>query len=305
VDHISDLVSNYWAQAQDRPEFCSPVPTSWMGHPIIRAYMHRRATDDPSLNPLEWFRRKYLAQPADLGLSLGCGFGEFDRRAIRTGIARRLHANDISTGAIEKAVITADKEGLSSRIQYAVANLDEIVLPPNTYDAVLAQSSIHHVTNLEHLFDQIRTAMKPKAVFFLDEYIGPSRFQTSPFVTKTIDLLLTILPTRYRRNLYLDNGSIVTGYVPPALDWFDKNDPSESVRSAEIMETLRKYFHIVDYRPYGGGILHMLLSGIAGNFIPSRNIDLSILKILCGLEVLLERVKVIGSDFAVIVCRLK
>jgi SAM-dependent methyltransferase len=43
-------------------------------------------------------------------------------------------------------------------------------------------------------------------------------------------------------------------------------DPSEAVRSAEIVPVLQRYFEIVEYKPLGGALLQFLLADIAGNF---------------------------------------
>ena len=43
-------------------------------------------------------------------------------------------------------------------------------------------------------------------------------------------------------------------------------DPSEAVRSAEIVPVLQQYFDLVELRPLGGTILQFLLADIAGNF---------------------------------------
>jgi 2-polyprenyl-3-methyl-5-hydroxy-6-metoxy-1,4-benzoquinol methylase len=300
MDDNQKIVADYWGQQRNKTK-----PISWLEHPTIRDFIHRRATGDPHIGTADWFKRKYLLQPAELALSLGCGFGDFDRQVIKSGIARKLHSNDISVGAIERARASAEKEGLAEHIEYSVLDLNEARLPRQTYDVILAVSSIHHVFRLEELFNQIRGSLKPGALFFLDEYIGPSRFQTSPFVTEAINRLLTILPERYRENLLQKDGSTIRHYLPSTVDHFEKTDPSEAVRSGEIMSTLRMYFDVVDYLPYGGTILHMLLSGITGNFDETSDTDRCMLNMLATFEELLEQCGAVKSDFAAIVCRPK
>ena len=146
--------------------------------------------------------------------------------------------------------------------------------------------------------------MKP-GLFVLDEYIGPSRFQSSPLVTEIINRILVLLPKKYRYNLFAKDGSSMEGYTPQSISWFEENDPSEAVRSAEIVDTLRMYFDVVEYKPYGGGLLHMLLSGIAGNFDADDSNDVCILGLLCLLDEYLERAGAIRSDMAAILCRAK
>ena len=184
-------------------------------------------------------------------------------------------------------------------------DLNEARFPPNIYDAVLAASSVHHVFQLEELFKQIRGALRPGGFFFLDEYIGPSRFQTSAFAIDVINRLLSILPERYRQNLQLKDGSVIKRYIPTPVEHFEKFDPSEAVRSGEIVSTLCMYFDVVDFLPYGGRILHMLLSGIMGNFDETSETDTCIINLLATFEEILEQCGAIKSDFAAIVCRPK
>jgi hypothetical protein len=61
----------------------------------------------------------------------------------------------------------------------------------------------------------------------------------------------------------------------------------------------------LEYRPYGGAILHMLLSGIAGNFSSEKPEDVEMLNGFSVLERELEDAGEVQSDFTVIVGRPK
>jgi hypothetical protein len=80
-------------------------------------------------------------------------------------------------------------------------------------------------------------------------------------------------------------------------------DPSEAIRSGEIMTLLVKYFNILEVNEFGGTILHMLLQDIAGNFDPEREEDMTILNLICYFEEILIKKKVITSDFALIIAQ--
>ena len=69
---------------------------SWLQHPIARSTINRRVTGDPDVPTVVWFRNRFVPQPVGLCLALGCGHGVFDRHAIELGIARHVHAIDIS-----------------------------------------------------------------------------------------------------------------------------------------------------------------------------------------------------------------
>lgn len=303
MNEAAGRASEYWAV--NRSAGAGEPSRSWLQHPTILQIVNRRVTGDPKLSTLGWFRQKYFQRPADLVLSLGCGFGPFERFGIENGIARKFHANDLSEGAIAKAREAAARSGMADRIDYSVVNLDECVLPAATYDAVFANSSVHHVFHLENLFRQCRKALKPHGLLFLDEYIGPSRFQSAPEVTALINRLRDILPEKYRQSLFTNDGSLIHPYAPSPVEHFEKHDPSEAVRSGEIVSTLQMYFDILEFRPYGGTILHMLFSGIAGNFDENNETDVALLRTIAAFEEVMEGAGVIKSDFAAIVAKPK
>ena len=89
----------------------------------------------------------------------------------------------------------------------------------------------------------------------------------------------------------------------PTVEQMIAGDPSEAVRSAEIMTVLRKRFEVIEYKPYGGGIQHQLFSGIMGNFDPDSATDLKFLKAISDLELSLENIGAVHSEFAVAVAR--
>lgn len=78
-------------------------------------------------------------------------------------------------------------------------------------------------------------------------------------------------------------------------------DPSEAVRSAEIMPVLHSLFDVIEYRPLGGAILQFLLSDIAGNFQDEAGAQL--LEGFFRLEDALMACGDLPSDFATIVAR--
>jgi SAM-dependent methyltransferase len=297
----AELAAEYWDKAENHR---SDRYRSWLEHPTILRYANQRVTGDPELNGVTWFQRKYLPEAVNLGLSLGCGNGDLERAALKMGIAKRFHAGDISPDAIERARLAAANDGLGDCIEYSVTDLNTATLPKNTYDLVIGMQSVHHVFQLERLFQQVRDSMRPGALFYLDEYIGPIRFQTSDAMTKLINDIRAILPTRLKMDLLMQKGWIWETYTPSPIEHFEATDPSEAIRSSEIVPLLKLYFDIVEYRPYGGQLLHMLLTGITGNFEEGNESDQALLKLFALMEQTHEA-HFSGPDFAVIVARPK
>lgn len=296
---MADVIRRVAEFRTGRP--AAPRPTAWLGHKVTLDFATRRTTGNPGLHVHEWFRERYLPLPAELSLSIGCRDGAFERSAIVGGYSRRFHGLDRSADAIARAREGAAAAGLADRIDYSVVELDELELPVSTYDAIYALMSASAVVNLENLFAQCRRALKPGGHLFLNDYIGPSRLQTPARVAAIINRLLGELPPRYRRNLLADDGSTIDSYRTTPLEHLLRHDPYQAVRSADVLDVMRQSFEIIEYRAYGGAILHMLLSGIAGNFDEDNEADVTLLRMLATFEEIMEGLGVVASDFAAVV----
>lgn len=82
-------------------------------------------------------------------------------------------------------------------------------------------------------------------------------------------------------------------------------DPSEAVRSEEIMKVLQRDFDVVEKKDWGGNVLQFLLAGIAGNFSAEDQLSQALLKMLINVEDTLLQCGEFESDFAYIVARPK
>lgn len=291
----------------------------------------------------------HLAGHLPLGrcLSLGCGRGRVERQWAEQQAFLACDAYDISPASIADAAQEANRAGYD-HIHYAVADINQIDLPPAWYDAVWAAGAVHHFDRLEHVFAQVAQALKLGGLFILNEYVGPSRFQFPPAQRQAIQACLDLLPPAYRQlsaqvaQARLSGGgrqTVLPSGLPQRLmnKWRDGDllaavgrrlrllraartgaplekstanlptarsviavDPSEAVRSAEIVPLLRQHFDILEYKPLGGTILQFLLADIAGNFQQDET-GARLLEMLFAIEDALIDAGHIESDFAYIV----
>jgi SAM-dependent methyltransferase len=219
----------------------------------------------------------------------------------KTNFVLRHEAVDIADGAIEKAVRAAQQDGLG-HIQYRVADLNRIILLPNSYDIIFGISSIHHVSALEHLFHQVYQALKPGGYFFMDEYVGASQYQWPDRQLHYINEALRMLPAKFRLSISKP-GEEKPFVWRPTVQEMNDGDPSEAVRSADILPLLKQVFGEVEFRGYGGSLLHMLLEDIAGNFREDDPEHLAWLQRLFDFEDELIATGKIPHDFAVLIVR--
>jgi SAM-dependent methyltransferase len=298
-----DQVKKVWGHKAQAEVLEKNKFIAWMNYPYIeRYYINQKISNHPEENWFTYVKKKYVPQQLKLGLNLGCGDGGLERHAFRIGLCEKMEAFDIAEEAITVARQAAIQQGLENDVKYEVADLNKIQLEPEKYDIAFASMSAHHFLELEHVFDEVRKALKPSGLFILNEFVGPSQFQWTDQQLTIINDLLEILPAKYRTNLSWP-GHVKTSTERPSIAAMNSIDPSEAIRSAEIIPLLPKYFHPLERVDYGGTILHMLLQDIAGNFDSEKEEDLAILKLLAYFEETLIENKVLPSDFSLIVAQ--
>ncbi|HPA51408.1 MAG TPA: methyltransferase domain-containing protein [Thermoanaerobaculia bacterium] len=274
----------------------------WTELAQVQEVINERISGEAHVNPYLHFMRRHLAGrlPVARALTIGCGTGELERGLFRHGFAIEHDGFDIAPEAVRGAIAAAKAEGCRG-IRYSVADANALLLEPDSYDVVFGVHSIHHVERLENAFEQIALALKPDGLLFLNEFVGPSRFQWSRRQLEVIDGVLRLLPERFLRSRV--RGTIKKRAPRPSVRRMLATDPSEAVRSDEILALVDGWFDVVEVRPYGGTVLHPLLDEIAGNFARSEDGGSEILAAICRLEWALIQAGDLTSDFAVVVAR--
>jgi SAM-dependent methyltransferase len=275
----------------------------WVEHQLVQERINLKVVGDPGMDRYQYFVKKYFSEkvPVERVLTLGCGAGEFERGLASYNFCRHHDAIDISDGAIEQAIAAARSAGLT-HISYRVDDLNRTVIEPNSYDVIFGISSVHHVSALERLFEQIVVGLKPDGLFFLDEFIGPSQFQWTDAQIEISNRELGKMPVGLTRSVTRP-GTTKVPVVRPTIEFMTEYDPSEAIRSAEIVPLLPKYCDIIEMKGQGGSLLHLLLQDIAGNFNEQNEGSIAYLRQLFDLEDRLISKGVLQHDFATIITR--
>jgi SAM-dependent methyltransferase len=275
----------------------------WLDWEFIETeHIRPQLSGDPNVYYLQHFFRRHLpSMPVDRALSLGCGGGNLERALIQLGSARRIDAYDASPVSIHMARELAAKEGLQDRIQYEIADINRLVLPEKTYDYVVCKMSLHHFEALEHIYAQIGRSLKPGGVFMFNEFVGPTRFQWTDRQLALVNGLLRALPERHRRSVL--SGDELTEISRPTIDEMIKIDPTEAIRSADIIPVLATQFEILERRDYGGTLLQLLLNHVMATFDLDDEEQASLLRTIFLYERTLLEQNVIASDFSYVVAR--
>jgi SAM-dependent methyltransferase len=270
---------------------------SWTSCTPVCRYLNRRATGIPEADWLTWLDNIVLrSRGAALDcLVLGCGDGWLERALAPSPVVRHIDAMDVSPKAVERARRQAAEHGLARKVHYSVKNLDHEDLPVQSYDVVIAHSVLHHVERLEHVYQQIEDALRRGGLLVINEYVGPRRLQFTRTQMGCINALMSQLPEQLRRSAL--TGEILNERICPPIESVQATDPSEAIRSDEVIEVARQRFDFLVWRDCGGTILHPLLYEIAPNFKDGDPEHEAILGMLCSLEENLIESGALPSDF--------
>jgi SAM-dependent methyltransferase len=292
LQRVSDCWADLAEHHADRP--------SWLNSPTIGRHVNRLIGGDERFSWFDWFQMKYLpeSQWGGRGLSLGCNHGLFERQIVKRGICSAMDGYDVSQRSIDIARKAAAEEGLD--LHYGVADVNALELPRNRYDLVVAAAAVHHFERLEAVFTRVHEALTPRGFFVFNEYVGPARFQWTDAQLRAINRLRDALPPELRR---LPDGSVAPPVAKADLAALIREDPSESVRSDEIVPLAHEHFDVVEQRDYGGTILHMFFHQILANFDETRPEHVALIRMVCAAEQALIEEGILPSDFTVLVCR--
>ncbi|EQM70302.1 class I SAM-dependent methyltransferase [Pseudomonas tohonis] len=233
-------------------------------------------------------------------LSIGCGTGTLERELHGLGAFEQCDAVDIAPAAIEVARAEALKAG-ATNIDYRLLDIERTDLPHQHYDAVWFNGSLHHIKELESVCKRVRQSLKPGGWLFFNEYVGANHFAFGEQQRAAISHAFELIPESMRRSFVQGSFGQVQKVVPlPNPADVVKVDPSEAVRSADILRVVGEHFDIRALNRCGGTLLQFLMHGIAGNFREDDPQSQRILQMLFDIEDGLVESGTLDSDFVIV-----
>jgi SAM-dependent methyltransferase len=239
----SYLGGRFWGRA-----FVQGGLRTWMSEEAVRKYINQSVTGSPGLWPIEWLQTLLVPSPFTAVLSLGCGEGALERDLLSKRLCTSILGVDISTAALKMAEAKAKEAGLTGVeycVEYRQGDLNTLDLPAASFDAAFFHQSLHHVEDLDSCLSAVVSALRPGGLVYFDEYVGPSRAEWSAAQIKEASKLFAGLPVTVKRSRRLE--------LP--VDW---RDPTEAVRSSEILGAVSRRFEILQRRDYGGNFLSVI-----------------------------------------------
>jgi ubiquinone/menaquinone biosynthesis C-methylase UbiE len=206
---------------------------------------------------------------------------------------------DIANGLLDQQREKARAES-AGNIEYLQADFNKFILQENEFDFINAWGTIHHIINLEHFFSQIQKGLKKDGIMVIYEYVGPDYLQFTDEQLTIVYSLLNSMPEELR--YYQNKVNIKNIEYRINKEKLIQMDPTESVRSSDIIKVMNEYLDVIEFHNTGGTILHPLLNGIAGNFETSARGD-EVLQALIEIEKALIKSGMLPSDYVYIVAK--
>ncbi|MGH7789315.1 MAG: methyltransferase domain-containing protein [Candidatus Binatia bacterium] len=232
--------ADYWARA----DFGGGI------HALLRSgerQTNAAYTGDPDRS---WLDDLIARGPFEHAAQLGCDEDGHERQWLQCGSSQTLDIYELSRGVIRKV-----RAGLglgwtqrrSGRVRFIRTDLNFAALPANTYDVIWSSGCLHHIINLEHLFDQVARALRPGGLFALRDYVGERRMQFAPARLARINALLAEVPAEFRR---------IERVEPAPLN---ERSPFCGVRSNEILGLAEARFELV-HKGVSGALFPLTLA---------------------------------------------
>lgn len=266
IDHYRKL---YEKADADRERLIERVPGVW-------EEVHRRADEriraltgnDMRSHVLE----RLQSRPGVRMLSLGSGPGGVELMFAREAPEAEIVCMDLNPDLLKLGRASAQGEGLPVRFEQA--DLNTVKLPPREYDLLFCHASLHHVLELEWLFEQMRGALRPGGEVIAVDVISRSGYRMWPETREVVRKIWATLPDRYRINH--------TGYREKRVDkeiWDldTRTKGMECIRSEDIVPLLEKTFRRRAFAGYLSLCRRFFDTMYGPNFDLSRPMDLAFL----------------------------
>jgi 2-polyprenyl-3-methyl-5-hydroxy-6-metoxy-1,4-benzoquinol methylase len=239
-------------------------------------------------NPIEFVRQYILracrSQSTDLRFcaSIGCGDAQPEINIAQWLLEQdcsnfRFECYDGNTDVLERGRALAQEKGFQQYFHFDTFDVNSWK-PCRRYAVVVAFQFLHHVLELERLFETIRNMLEPGGHFLTDDMIGRNGHQRWPEALAMIEDLWPDLPVRYKYNHQM--GRIIDPYEN--LDY--SKDCFEGIRAQDILPLAAATFHFEVFFAFGNLIDIFIDRGFGHNFDPGNPEDTSFIDRIHALD---------------------
>ena len=290
-------VREFWNEQHEGLD-ASAAHDNFLAHPLIQTYVSMRAFGGATDGHIDVAIAELRArtEPGDRVLSIGCGTA-LKEEAIASKLPDRFFVGfDIADKTLDEARERLARNGIQN-LKLELGDFNNLDLGQSCWKAILGLGALHHVEALEQFWDRSARGLASGGVVMAQEYVGPDRLQwNSAQVEEGNRALAELVPDEHK----VHHREV----VPLTLDQMIAIDPSEAVRSSEIVATARACGWVMEgYAGAGCALLQPVLMHQIATFEPTNWSHNRVLAELFEREDRLMRDGVLQDDFAVFVAR--
>ena len=274
----SGQIDSYWSEKAKQKRLSR---TRWWESAIVLRHINRIVCGQPVDGFSKGLRLELreLGMVFEHGVSVGCGNGTKEFDLMTEGIVKRFTLFELSTERSKQARDKAETLGLSDRVQLVQGDCFFYEFSEGV-DLVHWNNSLHHMLDTRRAVEWSFDILTPGGVFYMDDFVGPTRFQWSDEALRLGTRIRGILPKDYLRNPYQEGSDIPAGVARPDPRKLEASDPSEAADSGGIIRSIRECFPDAKIKLTGGLIYHTTLNDILHNIDESDEKDRAILQLL-------------------------
>ena len=221
---------------------------------------------------------QYLSRAAAAGgaeppvfVSLGSGNCDLEIRLARTLSAGGLsefviECVDLNPAMLDRGNEQAKVNGLQQHLAFVVSDLNRWKAI-RQYTGVIAHQSLHHVLELESLFDEIKKCLLPHGCFVTSDMIGRNGHLRWPEAMREVQRFWRELPLEYRWNTVLER------HEEEFIDHDCSSEGFEGVRAQDVLPLLVDRFEFELFIAFGNVILPFIDRRFGPHFDAGRDWD--------------------------------
>ena len=200
---------------------------------------------------LKYIHRSYTERPGDTLLIVSIGAGSCDtelrlaQRMRDQGLKNfRFRCLDITPSVLDRGRQLAATNGLSDQFEFVESDLTAWEERGNV-SVVMAIHSLHHIVELELLFQRVRTAIGNDGYFLVCDMVGRNGHMRWPEALEVVHSIWSTMPDRYKYNHQLNR------FEELYENWDCSTEGFEGIRAQDILPLLTKIFHFESFVAYG------------------------------------------------------
>ena len=214
-----------------------------------------------------YYIKEYLSNP-NRGDSriLSIGSGNCDRElSVCKKLVSRGYGDftfeclDINKDMLDRGSDAANNAGLADHFLFTRGDFNKWS-PTTSYGIVICNQSLHHVLNLEDLFDSVKRSLEPGGLFLISDMIGRNGHMRWPEAMERLEPFWDELPESYRYN------QLMKRHEQQYINHDCSTEGFEGIRAQDILPLLLERFNFDFFFPFGNMVFVFIDRPFGHNF---------------------------------------